>query len=320
MADGLDAVRAAIAADWAAFDNLCELTPAVSDALMAAPIMRELVPAEYGGRDGSVLEWFRAGREIARMDGSCGWVAAQGAAQNAMFAAQADPAFAHTFFEHPRANMASTIRGNVRVQRAGPEHIRVSGTWGFGSGAPAATYFGGVVTPEDNALEGVPFLPFVLVNGSDVEIIRTWNPIGLRGTGSHDFAVHNVIVPRSQIFSVFNHRAAAIDHRLVSVGASNILIGLSAAAVQIGIARHALDLARQVLATKSQLPVLDAPVLAEPTTLRDLAAAEARWLLTNALEGLLRDLDGVLEAPWAEQRPTENRCPAGGDCGGPHGR
>ncbi|MGD9935337.1 MAG: hypothetical protein AB7T37_16695, partial [Dehalococcoidia bacterium] len=306
MTDGLDAVRDTIAADWVEFDRLCQLTPAVSDALMSAPIMRELVPAEYGGRDGTVLEWFRAGREIARMDGSCGWVAVQGAAQNAMVAAQASPAFARAFFAHPQANMAATIRGNARVRRQGQDTFTVSGTWEFGSGATGATYLGGVVTAEDDSLEGHPLVPSVLVRTEEVEILPVWNPVGLRGTGSHHFRVKDAVIPRDQLFPIFNRKAARLDHRLASVGASNILIGLSAAAVQVGIARHALDLAREILASKSQLPVLDAPVLAEPTTVRDLASAEGQWLLTNAgLEGLIREMDGVLDAPWEEQRPAK---------------
>jgi alkylation response protein AidB-like acyl-CoA dehydrogenase len=68
----------------------------------------------------------------------------------------------------------------------------LSGRWQFGSGSPHACWF-----VPGYALEGETprFGPMMLLPAKDVEIIDTWSVGGMRGTGSHDFAVHERFVP-----------------------------------------------------------------------------------------------------------------------------
>ena len=68
----------------------------------------------------------------------------------------------------------------------------VSGRWQFGSGSPHACWFvAGYAVEGETPRVG----PMMLVPAKDVEIIDTWFVGGMRGTGSQDFAVHDLFVP-----------------------------------------------------------------------------------------------------------------------------
>ena len=43
-----------------------------------------------------------------------------------------------------------------------------------------------------------------VVPASEVEIIDTWTSLGLRGSGSHDYAVRDVFVPEERTFSLLS--------------------------------------------------------------------------------------------------------------------
>jgi alkylation response protein AidB-like acyl-CoA dehydrogenase len=74
---------------------------------------------------------------------------------------------------------------------------------------------------------------------SQVAVLPSWDTSGMRGTGSHDFEVRDVLVPDQRTFSVFTDapREAGVLYRL-PFGA---LTELPITAVAVGIARHALD-------------------------------------------------------------------------------
>jgi alkylation response protein AidB-like acyl-CoA dehydrogenase len=89
---------------------------------------------------------------------------------------------------------------------------------------------------------------FAMFPASSVEIIDTWHVSGLRGTGSHDIAVHDLFVPAEHTYSVLSgrpqhsgplYRLSMMNHLAVCV-----------AAVALGIARTALDTVKEMAQTK----------------------------------------------------------------------
>jgi 3-hydroxy-9,10-secoandrosta-1,3,5(10)-triene-9,17-dione monooxygenase len=72
---------------------------------------------------------------------------------------------------------------------------RVSGRWGFSSGVDHCewAFLGGLVPPADG--QGEPDYRTFLVPRSDFTVLKVWDTLGLRGTGSHDVAVEDAFVP-----------------------------------------------------------------------------------------------------------------------------
>jgi 3-hydroxy-9,10-secoandrosta-1,3,5(10)-triene-9,17-dione monooxygenase len=71
--------------------------------------------------------------------------------------------------------------------------FRISGRWGFSSGVDHCrwAFLGGLIPHESAPPEYRTFL----VPREDFTILRVWDTIGLRGTGSHDVVVHDAFVP-----------------------------------------------------------------------------------------------------------------------------
>ena len=83
---------------------------------------------------------------------------------------------------------------------------RVSGRWRFASGCQHCDWLmGGCVVQDD----GPPRARMVLFPAADAEIIDTWTVSGLRGTGSHDIAVRDLLVPATRSASLTHDRPVA---------------------------------------------------------------------------------------------------------------
>jgi alkylation response protein AidB-like acyl-CoA dehydrogenase len=94
---------------------------------------------------------------------------------------------------------------------------------------------GGVAVPD---AAGKPLIRAMSISPAAVRILDTWNPTGMRGTGSHDFEVREALVPEQHSFSVLTDapRAPGALYRLPF----GVLTELPVSAVGLGIARHAL--------------------------------------------------------------------------------
>ena len=75
------------------------------------------------------------------------------------------------------------------------EGFRLSGRWSFSSGCEHAQWMllGGMVPPAGD--ETAPHYRTFLLPDSDYRIIKNWDVIGLKATGSHDIAVDGAFVP-----------------------------------------------------------------------------------------------------------------------------
>jgi len=174
---------------------------------LAAPVVEVLrssglfamgVPAALGGLETPIVQVLRAVEEISYADGATGW--------NVMIAFDTGLMAGYLHAPQSRELIASIplpiIAGSVsppgRMQRTEGGY-RLTGRWRFGSGCQqadvfilAAVLFGGE-EPIIGA-NGIPEMLEVAVPAADVDILDTWRVAGLRGTGSHDFTIHNLFV------------------------------------------------------------------------------------------------------------------------------
>jgi len=120
---------------------------------------------------------------------------------------------------------------------------------------------------------------------SSCEFLDTWHSIGLRGTGSRDYAVTDLFVPAARSLSFREPPSAPGPlYALPTIA----LFGTVLAAVPLGIARHAIDILTELAGTK--ITTRSQQALREDATMRgDLGRAEA--LLRSGRAFLYEALD-----------------------------
>src|SRR5271166_4108040 len=153
---------------------------------------------------------------------------------------------------------------------------RVTGRWPLGSGCQHCAWIVGgcrildVDQPRLRA-DGTPVTRIFFFPAAACEIIDTWHSIGLRGTGSHDYAVADLFVPADHSLSF---REPPVQPGPLYALPTIALFATALAAVPLGIARHAIDILMELAETK--IASRSRRVLREDATMQaDLGRAEA---------------------------------------------
>jgi alkylation response protein AidB-like acyl-CoA dehydrogenase len=233
------------------------------------------VPAAYGGDQLDVVAGLDAIEEAAYHDGSLGWCAMIGLTTS-LVAAHLPPEWATTIYGDP---MSCTGGHAMPLGRALSVDggLRVSGSWQWGSGSDHCTFMGGgcVVVAEDGQrrprADGLA-APFVLFAAHEVELLDTWDVMGMRATGSTDFAVHDVFVPEGRWAEPQLGRPVVDEplYRFPFLAA----LALGVSAVSVGLARRACDELIDLAGAKR--PAQSRRTLAERSAVQaDVARAEA---------------------------------------------
>lgn len=252
--------------------------------LKLAGIYRVLIPVEAGGLGGSLIDWLEMATRLSHADGSTGWVCGHGAVCSALIYALADREFSRSFFDDPMASASWSNQPQVTVEEL-PDGLRISGRWGFETGCTSATHVGGMVQLKN--ADGSPRFVAALMPESAARIEKTWDPIGLAGTGSHDIVVDNVLVPWKQVFD-WPDGKPVVAYPTAIFNPGGWFISMSCAAVHIGLARRALSETRRELAGKKDR-YSGTELLSHPSVLRVLEEAEGLlWACEAGVEKALQ--------------------------------
>ena len=154
-----------------------------------AGVYRVHVSRDQAALGGDLLDWLHMATTLAEADASTGWASGHGAVCSALIANLADPMASAAWSNLPRIEAEQTKGG-----------LRISGRWGFGTGCTDVTYVGGMVPLPDPTNEGESRFFAALAPVSEARIDKTWGPVGLAGTGSHDIVFDDVFVPDERIF------------------------------------------------------------------------------------------------------------------------
>ena len=256
--------------------------------LKRAGVYRILVAREQGGLGGSLLDWLKMVLSLSEADASTGWTCAHGAVCSALIANLADPEFVESFFADPQASAAWSNLPQVQVSEE-DDGLRISGRWSFETGCTAATYVGGMVERSREDPSAPPRYFACLAPIAQAQIEKTWDPIGLAGTGSHDVIFDDLLVPWNRIFEWPDGKPRnAYPWAVFTPG--TWFISICAAATHLGLARRALDEARASLTGKMDR-FSGQPVLAKPGNLRALEEAEGLlFACRSGLENVMREI------------------------------
>ncbi|WP_419959198.1 acyl-CoA dehydrogenase family protein [Psychrobacillus sp. BM2] len=167
----------------------------VIKALKETQIPKLLLPKRYGGPQVSYREYSEIIRKVSKYNMSAGWITFLYTTHN-IWAAYLPEKGRDVVINQGGliADIFSPI-GKVEVDGDG---FRLSGTYSFVSGVLHSDWVavGAFMEyPGSGQKEHVAFnLPT-----RDVQIIRNWDVLGLRGTGSNQVVVDNIYVPKEQV-------------------------------------------------------------------------------------------------------------------------
>lgn len=237
------AILSGIRARSAEFQALRHIPQDVVDDFRTLGVYRAFVPTRFGGDALSPADFCRLIERISRANASAGWVASFGVSATYLGTLPAET-YARIFRANPDTVFAGAMFPPQPVETV-PGGYRVNGQWPWASGVMGADIVGAGIRAQDNDTK----LPLIAVMPrSEVEVVDTWNTVGLAATGSHDIRVKDVVVPRDWTF--VRGAKPTMDDRIFRYP-SMALAAQVLAVVALGAARAALDIIHETGARQS---------------------------------------------------------------------
>jgi alkylation response protein AidB-like acyl-CoA dehydrogenase len=168
------------------------------DALADAGMFLLVFPRSMGGSELDLPTYTQVIEEIGKADASTGWVVNQ-CAVFATYAARMPRETARAIWvDPPRSVVANTPQATARAVVV-PDGYRVTGRQGFSTGCRNASWVAAHAEVIENGKvrldHGQPETRYLFVPVAEAELLDTWKVRGMRGTGTHHFAVNDVFVP-----------------------------------------------------------------------------------------------------------------------------
>ncbi|WP_032871836.1 acyl-CoA dehydrogenase family protein [Acinetobacter courvalinii] len=252
------------------FDNQAYVSQDIIEKLKQIGVYRALVPKRFGGNEWSPKQFCELIEQLSKADGSVGWVASFGMS----------PAYLGSL---PEATLEQLYKDSPDIVFAGgifppqPAEITdagvvVSGRWKFSSGCMGADIVGVGISPQkDNEAQGLPRMAVMPANKAHIDM--TWDTVGLKGTGSHDLVVKDVLVAKEWTFvrgepsklpePFFKYPSLSLATQVLTV-------------VGIGVAAAAIEEFQKLAPGKSSITG-GAEIASRPVTQYEFAQAEAEF-------------------------------------------
>ena len=237
-----DALLATIATRAADTEQQRRLPADLAAELAQAGLFRMLVPTSLGGAELDVATLFNRLEQLGRADAATGWCVMIGGT-TALISAWLPMEHAREIWFDPNVITGGVFAPMGRAAVEGGDYL-VSGRWAWGSGSANCSWLlGGAVIMDGGEMRrlpsGAPDHRMMVMRRAEVELIDTWDALGMRGTGSGDLAAKDVRVPQSRSVSFITDtpREAGPLYRFAPFG----LLALGIAAVASGNALGALD-------------------------------------------------------------------------------
>jgi alkylation response protein AidB-like acyl-CoA dehydrogenase len=222
------------------------------EAMAQAGLYRLWIPRTLGGEEADPMTFVRVVEAVAQVDGATGWCLMIGGGCG-IFGGYLPAAAARAIYgSDPLVITGGAFRplGQAVVVEGG---YRVTGRWLFGSGCQHCAWLVGgcrIFDGEQPRLQadGTPVTRILFFPTATCEILDTWYTAGLRGTGSHDYAVAELFVPAAHALSF---REPPVQPGPLYALPTLALLTTAVAAVPLGIARHAIDTLVALAGSKS---------------------------------------------------------------------
>jgi indole-3-acetate monooxygenase len=219
-----------------------ELPRPLFEALADAGLFHLAVPRAIGGAEIDLPTYVQVIEELGKADASTGWIVNQGAIF-ATYAARMPREVARAIWtDTPRSVVANTPAPSAQAVVV-PGGFRVTGRQGFSTGCRHAAWIAPHAQIIDNGqvrLErGQPETRYMFVPVAEAELLDTWKVRGMRGTGTHHFAVQDVFVPAER--TVLSATAPLLEPGPLYKIPRTLCFASGDAAVALGLARTCLE-------------------------------------------------------------------------------
>ncbi|MEU1724906.1 acyl-CoA dehydrogenase family protein [Actinomadura sp. ATCC 39365] len=186
-------LRPLIESEAAEAEALGRLTEPVVAALHEAGLFGIWLPAPLGGSELSPSELLALFEELTYADASTGWVIMATTLENGTAGAYLGDDAVEQIFGGPRTPLfaGQGTRPGTAVREDGG--FRLTGRWSFASAMPHAQYVHSLGVVEGTGEERIFITPV-----EDAKLLGNWDVLGLRATGSLDYAIDGAFVPESR--------------------------------------------------------------------------------------------------------------------------
>jgi alkylation response protein AidB-like acyl-CoA dehydrogenase len=233
-------------------DECRSLAPDVVDAAKRSGLFCMALPRQLGGHEVDPAVIADTLERLSHADGAAGWCGLIG--QATAFFGWLEPAVAKEFLDGaPHLCAATVFAPTGRPVLGGDGTYTIEGRWTFASGClhSELVQLGVLVMDGDRPAlrsDGSPDWRFAYVRTSDVEIVDTWDTLGLRGTGSNDIVVRELRVPVEHMGMPMLDAPKTDDryYQLGFWGHTAVVLG----PFPLGVARRAFDELEALLPTK----------------------------------------------------------------------
>jgi alkylation response protein AidB-like acyl-CoA dehydrogenase len=271
--------------------------------LHTARLFRMLLPRSVGGDQVDPAAYMLAIEETGRHDASVAWNLFVGNS-SALIAPYLPEETAEEIFADPRSLVAWGPPNGSRA-KAVPGGYEVSGQWDFASGCRQANWMGAhcEVVEEHGGLRqnrfGRPTVRTLLFPAEQATLIDTWDTIGLRGTASDSYKMHEVFVPEA--FSTTR------EDPTIRREAGRLYAFTMQGLYAVGVAGVALGIARAMLESFADLAQAKTPrnlvrLADSPTVQAGVARAEAQL---GSARAYLQDTLAAIHARAEETAPID---------------
>jgi alkylation response protein AidB-like acyl-CoA dehydrogenase len=269
-----------------AIDRERRLPDSVFEACADAGLFRLWLPEALGGLELTPLEFMGVVEAAAELDGSVGWIVGNGGGMSRV-AGYLPQSVVRDWFSNPHAFVAGAT-GAVGTALPVKGSYQVTGRWPFGSGARHATHFMGLCS-VDHATGDKSSRICCYFAREHVTIVDNWHVSGLRGTGSCDFEVRDLIVPPEHTHRLPDHQATqpGLVYRMPAMS----VFAWTVSVVPLGIARAAVDafaaLAVATVRGGTSAPLRDREIIQSEFGRADAQLRAGRAFMSDAMSELM---------------------------------
>jgi alkylation response protein AidB-like acyl-CoA dehydrogenase len=261
-----------------------ELPRALFEAIADAGLFRLALPRAIGGLELDLPTYVEVVEELGKADASTAWVVNQ-CAVFATYAARMPRADARAIWiDTPRSVVSNTPSATARAVVV-PGGYRVTGRQGFSTGCRHAAWHAAhaqVIADGQVRLDaqGQPEARYCFVPAASAELVDTWKVRGMRGTGTHHFAVNDVFVPAER--TVLSVTAPLLETGPLYAIPRTLVFASGDAAVALGLARSCLEVFCELAGAKTPR-AMAAPLRDQPAIQTDVGHCEAHLRAGRAL-------------------------------------